>query len=220
LRERTMVVVTNDHGEELGERGGFGHGHQLHEEMVRAPLLISYPPLFPTGARIEDIVEHVDLAPTLLDAMERGPLTRADGESLMPLLRGRPVQRPRYAIIEFLTGQRAIRVGHLKMLVTTAGSAELFDLRADPGERRDLASSRPIARRLCQVHLAEGLAVPDKAARIGGVGGRAGFRAATADIDPAVRRQLEALGYFGGGPNPADAAAKADRSEDDGAANN
>jgi choline-sulfatase len=216
LRERTMVVVTNDHGEELGERGGFGHGHQLHEEMIRAPLLISYPPLFPAGARVQDIVEHVDLAPTLLDAMGRGPLTRADGESLMPLVRGRPVQRPRYAIVEFLTGQRAIRVDHLKMMVNTDGSAKLFDLRADPGERRDLASRRPIASRTCQVHLGEGLAVPDKAARVGGVGGRAAFRAGTADIDPGLRRQLEALGYFGGGPNPA-SPEQSDPSKDNGA---
>jgi arylsulfatase A-like enzyme len=219
LRERTMVVITNDHGEELGERGGFGHGHQLHEEMIRAPLLISYPPVFPPGARVDEIVEHVDLAPTLLDAMERPPLSRADGESMLPLLRGRPLQRPRYAIVEFLDGERAIRVGDHKMMVGSGGAAELYDLRADPGERRDLGSRRPIARRMCQVHLGEGLAVPDKAARVGGVGGRAGFRAGTADIDPVVRRQLEALGYFGGGPNPA-GAKTADRSKDDGAASN
>jgi arylsulfatase A-like enzyme len=196
-RDKTLIVVTNDHGEELGERGRFGHGHQVHEEMVRAPLLISYPPLFPPGARIEEIVEHVDVAPTLLDALGRDPLPRADGQSFLPLVRGEPTARPRYAIIEFLDDRRAIRVDRLKLTATAGGGAQLHDLGADPGERKEASAGRPIARRLCEVHLGEGLAVPDKAARMRGAGARARFRAGTADIDPAVRRQLEALGYFG-----------------------
>ena len=203
LRKNTLLVVTNDHGEELGERGRFGHGHQVYEEMVRAPLLLSYPPLFPAGARIDHIVEHVDLAPTLLDALGRDPLARADGESLLPVIRGEPARRPGYAIIEFLDGRRVVRVGSYKLTAAAGAAGELYDLAGDPGEREDLGTTRPIARRLCQVHLGEGLAVPDKAARMRGVAGRAGFRAGNAVIDPAVRRQLEALGYLGAGPEPA-----------------
>ncbi len=197
LRDETLLAITNDHGEELGGRGRFGHGHQLHEEMVRAPLLVSYPPLFPAGGRVEEIVEHVDLAPTLLDALGRDPLARADGQSFLPLVRGEPTPRPRYAVIEFLDDRRAIRVDRLKLMVSAGGSSRLYDLGADGSELKDVSATRPTARRICEIHLGEGLAVPDKAARMRGVGGRARFRAGTADIDPAVRRQLEALGYFG-----------------------
>ena len=198
LLASTLVVVTNDHGEELGDRGRFGHGHQLHEEMVRAPLIMSYAPIFPPGAVVEDIVEQVDLAPTILDALGRRPLAGADGVSFLPLIRGEPVQRPRYAIIEFLDGKRAVRVGRSKLLVGAGDWSELYDLDSDPGETRDLATSAPIARRICQVMLGEGLAVPAKARRLRGGGSGRRFESGTADIDRGMRRQLDALGYFGG----------------------
>jgi arylsulfatase A-like enzyme len=115
----------------------------VFEEMVRAPLLISYSPLFPAGARIEEIVEHVDLAPTLLDALGRDPLARADGQSFLPLVRGQPTRHPRYAIIEFLDDRRLVRVDRHKLLVGAGGSSRLFDLGADPGELEEVSASRP-----------------------------------------------------------------------------
>jgi arylsulfatase A-like enzyme len=204
----TLLVITNDHGEELGERGRFGHGHQVFEELIRAPLLVHYPPMFPAGKVIADVVEHVDVAPTILDALGRDPLREADGNSLIPLVRGLPVRQPRYAVIEFLGGRRVLRVGNWKLFARAGGDAALFDLAADPREEQDVVATSPIARRLCEVHLGEGLATPDKATRMQGLGGRRQFRAGSADIDPQMRRQLEALGYFGSGPKPGDDDAK------------
>ena len=203
LRDSTLVVITNDHGEELGERGRFGHGHQIYEELVRAPLLMSHDGLFPHGHQVSEVVEHVDLAPTILDALGREPLPEADGVSFLPLVQGKPYQRPGSALIEFLDGRRAIRVGHLKLIITTGEKTELYDLSADPDEKEELAATRPIARRLCELHLGEALAAPDKKSRLRGLGGKRRFQAGTADIDPQTRRQLEALGYFGATPKKA-----------------
>ncbi len=192
----TMFVITNDHGEELGERGRFGHGHQVFEELIRAPLLVHYPPMFGTGNVVPDIVEAVDVAPTILDTLGRDPMKDADGVSFLPLVTGKPTSLPHYSITEFLSAQRVVRIGTWKMMSHVDGSAELFDLAKDPEEQHELTSA-PIARRLCQIYLGEGLATPDKATRIQGLGGRRHFRAGAAVISPRMRRQLEALGYFG-----------------------
>lgn len=192
----TLLVITNDHGEELGERGRFGHGHQAFEEMIRAPLIVHYPPTFPAKV-IPDVVEHVDVSPTIIDALGREPLKDADGESLVPLVRGLPERAPRYALIEFLDGRRILRVGSWKLFARSNGQVELFDLASDPGEKREASENLPVARRLCEIHLGEALATPDKKTRMQGLGGKRQFRSGEAVIDPQMRRQLEALGYFG-----------------------
>ncbi|HLU66151.1 MAG TPA: sulfatase [Kofleriaceae bacterium] len=193
----TLLVVTNDHGEELGERGRFGHGHQIHEELTRAPLLMRYDAMFPPGYEVKEVVEHVDLTPTILDVLGREPLAEADGVSFLPLVQGKPYQRPGYAIIEFLEGRRALRVGSLRFMVNGSSAGELYDLATDPKEEKELGDTRPISRRLAELHFGEGLATPDKKVRLRGLAGKRRFTAGTADIDPHMRRQLEALGYFG-----------------------
>jgi choline-sulfatase len=197
VRDETLLVMTNDHGEELGERGAFGHGHQIREEMIRAPLLMSHGSL-PAGHVVEEVVEHVDVAPTVLDALGRKPLADADGTSLLPRLRGQPSPMP-YAIIEFLDGRRALRTGTYKLIARADDHDELYELASDPRETRDTAAIAAIARRMCEVYLGEGLAVPRKTERLGGVADRRQFRAGEARIDPRMRRQLEALGYLGVG---------------------
>lgn len=204
--DNTMLIVTNDHGEELGERGRYGHGHQVFEEMIRAPLIVHYPPLFPPGGVIEEIVEHVDLAPTILDVLGKAPLEAADGVSMLPLVKRQPTQLPHYAMTEFLEGRRVLRVGHWKLFGHPGGGGSLFDIAKDPEEKLDLGDLAPVARRLCEIHLAEALAIPVKAKRMQGIASRRQFRAGEANISPQMRRQLEALGYFGGTPKsePAD----------------
>ena len=196
----TLLVITNDHGEELGDRGRFGHGHQVFEELIRAPLLIHYPPMF-AARQIPDIVEAVDLAPTILDVLGKKPLREADGISFLPLVRGLPTQQPRYAMTEFLQNRRVLHVGHWKLFGAPGGGGSLFDLKADPLEQHDLEDTMPIARTLCEVHLGEVLAMPDKAKRLTGIGSHRRFRAGNAHISPQMRRQLEALGYLGADPH-------------------
>ena len=96
--EDTIVVVTNDHGEEIYDHGSFGHGWTLFEEMIQAPLMIHYPPMFPEASIVDDITEHVDLAPTVLEAMGLPPMKGTEGTSFLPTLHGSLEQEPRYAV--------------------------------------------------------------------------------------------------------------------------
>jgi arylsulfatase A-like enzyme len=196
LVDNTLVIVTNDHGEELNDHGHLGHGHSLYEELLRAPLAIRYPGLFPAGKQIDEVVEQVDLFATILEVMDL-PARDSDGLSLMPLVRGEPYQRPRYAVSEYRTGKRSIRVDGWKMIRSANGNASLYDLDADPGEQNDLAKTHPIARALCDVYLGEALANLDKSTRFVSSGAGRKFKAGEAKIDPELHRQLEALGYFG-----------------------
>lgn len=195
--EDTLIVITNDHGEELGDHGKFGHGHSLFEELLRAPLLMHFPGLFPAGGRVQEVVENVDVTPTIIDALGLEPMANADGQSLLPLVQGKPVQRPSYAVSEFLDNRRSVRVGNWKLMRSSSTWLHLFDVVSDPDEQQDRSEDSPIARRMCEVHMGEALATPDKSKRQQDITIRRKFEAGEAKIDPQTRAQLEALGYFG-----------------------
>ncbi len=197
LLDDTVVVVTNDHGEELGDHGRYGHGHSLYEELIHAPMVWRFPKVFPPGKRVAEVAENVDLAPTVVDVLGLEPMKKADGLSMVPLMTGKDVQRPLYSVTEFLDGNRALRVGNYKLIRSAGNRVELYDLADDRGETKDLSSSHPVARRMTEVYLGEGLAAPDKRQRLQDIATKRSFQAGEADIDPMMRRQLEALGYFG-----------------------
>jgi choline-sulfatase len=199
ILDDTLVIITNDHGEELRDHGRLGHGHSLYDELVRSPMLIRFPPLFKAGQRVREPVENVDLYPTVLETLGLEPVSDIDGVSLLPLMEGKPPAAPNYAVSEFLTAFRAVRVGRWKMIAGQNGERRLFDIEGDPTEQVDQARRAPIARRMCEQHLAEFLASPAKTARYreGNVPQRR-FRPGFVKQDPELRRQLEALGYFGG----------------------
>ncbi|MFH0903555.1 MAG: sulfatase [Pseudomonadota bacterium] len=198
ILDRTLLVVTADHGEELNDHGKLGHGHTLYDELVRAPLLVRYPKVFRAGHRVAEVVELVDVAPTILDVVGLKPGPAMEGLSLVHLAAARLDRRQGYAISEFLDTKRSIRTGGLKLIFSTPESAQLFDLVSDPNERKDLAASHPIARRLCETYLGEGLAIPSKARRQSDMfGQRRRYQGGTAKMDSVLKRQLEALGYLG-----------------------
>lgn len=84
--QNALVIITADHGEELGERGDWGHGENLFAEVMNVPLLIRPPGGLDGQRRVVADVSHVDLLPTLRDLAEapRGPSD--EGVSLMPFL--------------------------------------------------------------------------------------------------------------------------------------
>ncbi len=152
LRERTIVVVTADHGEELGERGGFGHySRPLYEEVAHIPLVVLHPGLPGlAGRRVAEPVEQIDLLPTLMDWEGWPAPSQAQGRSLRPLLEGRTAAGDRpgpYAQAARRDSGRvfdleAYRSGDWK-IVRRGTRWELFDLAADPGESRDLSAREP-----------------------------------------------------------------------------
>ncbi|WP_428269519.1 sulfatase family protein [Haliangium sp.] len=198
LVDDTLIVVTNDHGEELRDHGHMGHGWTLYEEMIRAPLVMRYPPLLPPGERVDAIVEHVDLAPTILDLMGLPVMPDADGVSFLPLVnKDRPGLRPRTSVSWSRNGMRSIRVGRWKLIAgESQGWLRLFDLQADPDESEDRAEEALIAGRLCEVYLGEALAEPGKLQRLSGSRARRRYHSREIELDDKTRRQLEALGYL------------------------
>lgn len=95
LMERTLVIVTSDHGQEFGVLGRLGHQSSVVDELLRVPLVFRYPALLPAGTRVSAMASLVDIYPTILDFVERatgvpaarGPDVEAlEGVSLLPLL--------------------------------------------------------------------------------------------------------------------------------------
>jgi hypothetical protein len=88
ILEDTLIIVSADHGEELGEHGGMlSHGRSLYRELVRVPLVVRLPGRAFAGERIEDPVELIDVLPTTLDQLGCPPAD-VPGQSLLPLIRG------------------------------------------------------------------------------------------------------------------------------------
>ncbi len=196
LLEDTLLVVSNDHGEEMFEHGKTGHRHSLYDELLRCPLLLRYPGLLPAGRRIDAVVGLVDVLPTVIELMGVPPMKHIEGRSLLPTVAGLAPRGGHYAVAEFLGHSRAVRLGPYKMIVSGSRTT-LFNVADDPSEQADVAASRPIARRACEVHLYEALAVPARHRRLTTVGGkRPRHEAATTEIDPDLKKQLEALGYI------------------------
>jgi arylsulfatase len=149
LLERTVLVVTADHGEALGERGFVTHGGLLDEASLRVPLVLRFPRgRGPAGVRVSSLVDLLDVAPTVADLFgvpAGGVPPSFEGHSLMPLLAGgtgKPAvlsrtmqERPTFALVH----DRWKLVHSLK-----SGASRLYDLASDPAERADLSARLPV----------------------------------------------------------------------------
>ena len=194
LLDRTLVVVTADHGESLGEHGETTHSMFVYEGAIRVPLVLWRPGLVPAGRVVGDPVRLVDVAPTVLELLGAPPLPAPHARSLVPLVEGRPAGAPPPAYAETLLPKfymnwaplRALRDGRYKLI--DAPRPELYDLSADPGESRNLYAERaPLAAALRQG--LERLAT-------------AGDAMSLQTLDREAMEKLAALGYIGAGAEP------------------
>ena len=129
---RTVVVFNADHGEMLGDHGLLFKGGYFYDEVVRAPLILRAPGL-PAARRVNDLVETVDLLPTLLDLLGLPKSDRVQGRSLLPVIAGKD-NRPRAAHSEF-PNMKMIRTREWKLVhYLHAPYGELYNLKEDPGE--------------------------------------------------------------------------------------
>jgi choline-sulfatase len=140
LTENTIVIVTSDHGDMLGERG-LWYKMTFYERAVRVPLLFAGPGIKPRR-RIGEAVSHLDLLPTLAGLGGSGVAT-LDGRDLSPALKGGAL-KPGDVIGEYMgEGYDApvvmIRRGARKFVHSVTDGSELFDLARDPQELRNLA---------------------------------------------------------------------------------
>ncbi len=148
--DTSVVIVAADHGEGLGEHGWIGHNVQVYEESTHVPLIVRLPSAAGVaGRRVKGLVDLLDIAPTVADVLRAreggGQAGAFEGRSLLPMIAGAPGKpavlsrtvwdRPRYAL----------RDQDYKFLYDTrTGEEELFHLRADPGERKNLAAQQPV----------------------------------------------------------------------------
>jgi choline-sulfatase len=140
----TVVIVTSDHGEMLGERGAW-YKMSFFEGAARVPLIVRAPALFKPG-RVPAAVSTMDLLPTVVGLAHDGDLSGIvgplDGRSLLPHLSGTPYHDE--VVAEYLAeGAIApivmIRRGRHKFIHSPADPDQLFDLASDPHERANLA---------------------------------------------------------------------------------
>jgi arylsulfatase A-like enzyme len=209
LAERTVLVVTSDHGEEFLEHGLVSHGAHLYEESVGVPLVLHGPGI-PAGRRVATPVGHADLMPTLLELLEVPVPQGLAGRSLRGLLAeagAEPEPRPVYSESwgDFQPGgpgaggrvftppSLAVRSGGRKLVRYRSPQGtrhELYDLASDPGERIDLFGSDP--------HVAEPLlSLLEAHARelVRAREGAAPAEPAPPSLDPDREEKLRALGY-------------------------
>jgi arylsulfatase A-like enzyme/cytochrome c-type biogenesis protein CcmH/NrfG len=187
--ERTVVLVTADHGESLGEHGEGTHGLFVYDATLRVPWIMAGPGIAP-GALPATVARGIDVLPTLLDYAGLGVRPGLEGRSLRPAAEGRPMaDAPAY--VESLYPEREFgwaalhgwRTATLKFI--EAPRPELYDLQSDPAE-----ATNAFAENLAQVDEIRG----KLAAAIARTGA-----SATAEVDPETAQRLAALGYLGGG---------------------
>jgi arylsulfatase A-like enzyme len=143
IADRTMIIVTADHGDELWEAGRVGHGGSLRDILVRVPLLIHYPPRFP-AASVSEGVETIDIVPTIADVLGVPADPTWQGESLVGLASGTGRGYPRLAMASQYENLHTARLAHWKLTARGNAPPELFDLRADPHEKRDQSARQPM----------------------------------------------------------------------------
>jgi choline-sulfatase len=144
LSAKTILVFNADHGEEFDEHGIISHGQTYYDAVVRTPLVIAAPNTPAAGRAVTELVQNLDIAPTLLEmvGVERPP--GWSGRSLGWALAGRPSPAAGAPPPAFSEGAWTFWIGSVlqgeqKFILITPQDRMLFDLAKDPGETRNLA---------------------------------------------------------------------------------
>jgi arylsulfatase A-like enzyme len=205
LRDRTLVVVTSDHGEELGKhypsRCG-DHGHSLLDSLVRVPLIIHNPLEDYPIDRVPQQVRLMDVMPTIADILGVSTERELAGRSLLPLMRG--VEKaarlaygtqiragPDRIFLRYL-GYKYVRVVGPPLpdqnpLFPLPPSQQLYDLKKDYGERSNLVEKKPEI-------LEQMINILNQMRTSGGLDQQQNFTVPE-ETDGALRKRLKSLGY-------------------------
>jgi arylsulfatase A-like enzyme len=183
----------SDHGDAFFKHRRFGHNWTLYDDMIRIPLIVKVPRSEGIQARrIGQLVETIDVLPTLFDYLGLPIPDRSEGDSLLPLITGSAyqLQNPEILASTIDRQRHAIRMGDYKYIFNVTGPEELYNLRTDPDEQDNLAhAKRDIAKALrakleSMVDLASGKTLETES----------NLRA-----DPKMNQLLKSLGYTGDG---------------------
>jgi len=203
--DSAVFIFLSDHGEEIGDHGGWLHGISVYDELVHVPLIVHFPNGKFAGMRIRKVVSLIDVMPTILDYLGRtGNCDDCRGTSLLPLLgaaesyEGDALTVPSVRTNETFyyrpwadsrgNTNVVIRKGAWKGIWTDdVGRFELFDLDQDPSEQLDVGLQQPAlssalknaGRKVLEICRGNQQPVEE-----------------SMELDDHTRQRLEALGYF------------------------
>jgi arylsulfatase A-like enzyme len=152
LLDNTVVVVSADHGDEFWDHGSFFHGVSLYDEQLHVPLIVRLPHAARAGTVVDPQVRSIDIVPTIVDALGVPAYPDFQGASLLPMVADPAAAAPREVFARAANPtyplRFAVRTPTHKLIDTVNPLGEaLFDLVADPGERRNLVddpAARPV----------------------------------------------------------------------------
>ena len=161
ILDKTMIIVTSDHGEEFGEYGRYGHGISVNQELIDVPLIIGYKPWTENGVVVEHAAEALDIYPTLLDiagVASKDFAANIQGRSLVPAILAPTRSHPTTSIAYHNDFLRSARVGDLKYQLFQGDNDPLYEVSYHPTKYEnynqakkiddpDVSTAKPVARR-------------------------------------------------------------------------
>lgn len=193
LYDKCLIILAGDHGESLGQHGEKTHGFFIYEATIRVPLIIRAPFEFPTQ-KIGTFAELIDLAPTILDAMDIPIPSSYQGESLLGLMLGTKEREKKVAYAESYYPRLHYGWSELKALYHNknwkyilAPRDELYDLQKDPREKDNQSLKRSAQAKRAKTRLEVFIKKESQDARKPGE---------TAKMDKGDLQKLAALGYL------------------------
>jgi len=203
--DRTLYIVTGDHGENLGEHGMMSHKFVLYDTLLRVPLLLRCPPRVPQGFVVDELAQMTDILPTVLRVLGIAEDTgRVQGRALLddgratpgpaftisekfrPSLVGFQKRFPSFDTRPFDVRKKAIRTKREKFIWHSDEANEFYDLIEDPGEEHNLIEREAARADALRRQLFDWLASAEK------------FEsdAQAPELDDLMRQQLQGLGYM------------------------
>ncbi len=192
LYDSSLIVVMGDHGEGLGEHGEETHGFFVYNSTLHIPLIMKFPEGRYKGRKIEQVVRSIDMAPTVLQALQLPRGGAMQGQGLVSLLRDRPAALEAVAYSESLYARYHFGWSSLtcysdgRYKYIRAPRRELYDLVNDPSETRNLyAESTSLGQQYDNLL--------DVLSRRFSAPGTVGESAV--EVDAETRQRLQSLGY-------------------------
>ncbi len=188
----TLIIVTGDHGESLGEHGEKTHGFFIYNATLHVPVIIHLPGSASTKT-VSELVSLADLMPTVLQALKVDIPSEVQGHGLLPLMVPRKAEESRNLYAETFLPRLHFNWSELRAVETDryqfidAPKPELYDLSKDPGETQNLyADKKAVAEELrnrLTTLIGQYSAGQELAEKTG--------------LDPALMERLKSLGYAG-----------------------